>query len=345
VSEPIGIDRPSVERWIDVHVDELTGPYRWRQLSGGHSNLTYLVEGGDGTRVVVRRPPLGQLQPRAHDMHREYRIVCSLAPTDVPVARPYAYCADADVTGAHFYVMAFVDGSAAPRGADLAALIPDPAAQRAVAESFLEALAALHLLDPGDIGLGDLSRPDGYLERQLTSWYRSWTTSAEAAGLDDPRSHELHDLLRSHQPEPGPTRVIHGDYGFHNCLVVPAGRVAAVVDWEVATLGDVRADLAYVLNRWSVEGAELPGREELTMPPSFPSLAEAITIYQAMTGADLADLDYFITFNHWRSACIAHGVYTRYVRGQKPTEGVDVEGFRRSVDARLSAAMTSAASI
>jgi aminoglycoside phosphotransferase (APT) family kinase protein len=179
----------------------------------------------------------------------------------------------------------------------------------------------------------------------LTSWYRSWTTSAEAAGVDDPRTHELHDVLLARQPDPGPVRIVHGDYGFHNCLVVPEGRVAAVVDWEVATLGDARADLAFVLNRWSVDGAELPGREELTMPPSFPSIAEAIEIYRARTGTDLGHLDYFISFNHWRSACIAHGVYTRYVRGQKPADGVDVEGFRRAVEARLTAAMESAASI
>jgi aminoglycoside phosphotransferase (APT) family kinase protein len=340
-----GIERGRVDEWLAVNVDGLTPPFRWTLLAGGHSNLTYLVEGADGVRTVVRRPPLGELQPRAHDMHREFRIISGLWPTPVPVAEPLAYCADDTVTGARFYVMGYVDGRPLPRAEDLRNWLPDPDVQRRAALSFIDSLADLHLVDPDAVGLGDLGRRYDYVGRQLSSWYRSWTSSAKDADYDDPRVHELHDRLQATKPAPGPVRVVHGDYGFHNCLVAPDGVVAAIVDWEVCTLGDARSDLAFVLNRWSVEGAELAGREDITMPASFPSAEEITERYARHTGADVSELQYFITLNHWRSACIAHGVYTRYVRGQRPSTGVDVEGFRRSVGLRLDAAAEAAATL
>jgi len=345
MTEIAGIERDRVEKWLESHVDVLTAPFRWSRLAGGHSNLTYLVEGVKGVGTVVRRPPLGELQPRAHDMHREFRIVSGLWPTPVPVAEPLAFCDDERVTGAPFYVMSFVDGQPSSRGEDLRSWLPDPDTQRRAALSFIDSLAQLHLVDPDDVGLGDLARRDDYVGRQLASWYRSWTSSARDANYDDPRVHEIHDLLQEKKPPPGPTRIVHGDYGFHNCLIARDGHVAAIVDWEVCTLGDARSDVAFVLNRWSVEGAELAGREDITMPASFPSAREAIERYAQQTDADLADLDYFISLNHWRSACIAHGVYTRYVRGQKPSEGVDVEGFKRTAALRLDAAAAAAAAL
>ncbi|HKE72333.1 MAG TPA: phosphotransferase family protein [Acidimicrobiales bacterium] len=337
-----GIELERVEAWIAAHVEAVRPPLAWTRLAGGHSNLTYMVEDGRGARAVVRRPPLGELQPKAHDMQREFRIISALWPTPVPVARPHGYCGDAGVTGAPFYVMAHVDGRACASGEELTAWLPERDRQGRAAESYIDAMAELHVLDPDDIGLGDLARREDFVGRQLASWYRSWTSSAPDSG-DDPRVHELHDLLASTKPAPGPLRVVHGDLGLHNCLVARDGAVAAVLDWEVCTLGDARFDLAYLLNRWSIAGAVLPGREAITMPATFPTAEEAVARYAARTGADLSGLDYFLTLNHWRSACIAQGVYARYVRGQKPADGVDVEGFRRAVAARLEAAEAAAA--
>jgi len=338
MNEVTGIDRARADAWIGAHVEALRRPLSWTRLAGGHSNLTYLVEDENGTKAVVRRPPLGELQPKAHDVQREFRVLSALWPTPVPVAQPYACCDDTTVTGAPFYVMGHVDGRACASGAELTAWLPEPERQRHAAESYIDAMAELHLVDPDAVGLGDLARRDDFVGRQLASWYRSWTSSAADAGYDDPRVHELHDLLDRTKPDPGPLRVVHGDLGLHNCLVGRDGAVAAVLDWEVCTLGDARFDLAYLLNRWSIEGDALPGRESITMPATFPTADEAVARYAVRTGADLTGLDYFLTLNHWRSACIALGVYTRYVRGQKPADGVDVDGFRRAVAARLDAA-------
>lgn len=343
MSDTAGIEREAVARWLADHVPGLSPPLTWTRLPGGHSNLTYLVESPGGRRAVFRRPPLGELQPRAHDMHREFRIISALWPTAVPVAEPLGYCPDPDVTGAHFYVMGHVDGRACATGDELTAWLPEPDRQRRAANTYVDALAELHLLDPDEIGIGDLSKRDDFVGRQLTSWYRSWTSSAADAGYDDARVHKVHDLLQRAKPEPGPLRLVHGDLGLHNCLVGRDGVVAAVLDWEVATLGDQRFDLAYVLNRWSVEGATLPGREGITMPATFPSADEVVARYAARTGADLEGLAYFLALNHWRSACIVHGVYTRYIRGQKPPDGVDLDGFKASIGARLDAAAETAA--
>jgi aminoglycoside phosphotransferase (APT) family kinase protein len=340
-----GIEREALEAWTAANVPDLVPPLEWERLEGGHSNLTYQVQSRDGFRAVLRRPPLGPLQPRAHDMHREFRIISALWPTSVPVAQPYGYCQDPSVTGAHFYVMGLVEGRALATADDVRSWLPSGSMQRSAAYSYIDVMAALHVVDPDEVGLGDLARREDFVGRQLTSWYRSWTTSAADAGYDDPQVHEVHRLLQQHKPADGQVRIVHGDYGLHNCLVGADGRITAVLDWEVCTLGDPMFDLAYVINRWSVEGAAIPGRESLTMPSSFPSATEVITRYTSKTGNDLADLDYFIALNHWRSACIVQGVYTRYVRGQRPAEGVDLEGFRSSIGFRLEAASEAAAAL
>ena len=185
-----------------------------------------------GRELVIRRPPQGQLLPKAHDMWREYRIIDGLWPTAVPVAEPIAYCDDRAVAETHFYVMGKVEGEALYTAAAVTAWLDEPARRRA-GESFVDVLAALHALDPADVGLAELGRHDGYIARQLRTWYGSWTASIDAAGLDDPRVHELHELLSARIPEQGPARVVHGDYGPHNCLF---GRDGAVD--RGARLGD-----------------------------------------------------------------------------------------------------------
>ncbi len=342
-SDTLGYDVVQVTDWVGDHVPGLDPPFRWTRFHAGHSNLTCLLEDAGGRRAVIRRPPLGELQPRAHDMHREFRIIEALWPTGVPVAEPLAYCGDPSVTGAHFFLMGFVAGRALPSSAEIEAHLPVER-RRTTSESHADVLAALHVLDPDAAGLGDLGAREDYVGRQLRAWYRSWTTSAEAAGYDDPRVHELHAWLDAHKPPQGPARIAHGDYGLHNCLIGEDGRVAAVVDWEVCALGDPLADLAYVLNRWSGDGDVGP-RGGITMPAGFLSRQAMADRYQAATGADLSGLGYYVAFNHWKSACIVHGVYTRYRRGQKSTDDVDLSGFRAMIGTSLASAQSSVESL
>lgn len=327
VTEDVGgYDVPAVTAWMENNVQALRPPFTWSRFTTGHSNLTFELVDADGRRAVIRRPPLGELQPKAHDMSREFRIISALWPTPVPVAEPYAFCADTGVTGAPFYVMGFVAGRALPTPQDMETI---PVELRpVVSRSHVDVLGELHLLDPDEIGLGTLGAKEDYLGRQLRAWYRSWTTSAEDAGYDDPRVHELHTFLDERKPAQGPARVAHGDYGLHNCMVGADGSISAVLDWEVATLGDPLADLAYLINRWKAATAApaLAGY----LPPE-----EMIELYRARTGADVSDLDYYLAFNHWKTACIIHGVYTRYVRGQKSSHGVDLEAMRESIGTLL----------
>jgi aminoglycoside phosphotransferase (APT) family kinase protein len=324
--DPLGYDVARVEEWLATNAPDLAPPLEWSRLEGGHSNLTCLIVDARGQRAVIRRPPLGELQPRAHDMAREFRVISALWPTPVPVARPVAVCLDPDVSGAVFYVMGHIAGRSGATD-----WLDTPDRRATVSGSFIEALASLHLVDVDEIGIGDLARREHYVARQLTSWYRSWTSNAEATGDDDPRVHELYAWLGDHAPDEGAPRLVHGDYGFHNLIVGDDARVAAVVDWEVCTLGPALSDLAFVLNRWASDPAS-------PLPDGFWSSARIVARYQELTGADLGELPYYRAFNAWRSACIQQGVYTRYARGQKAADGLDIGTFRRGFEGRLALA-------
>ena len=335
---PAGYDVPAVEAWMRGHVPALAPPFRWTRLPGGHSNLTYLIEDTAGRRAVIRRPPLGELLPKAHDMAREWALISALGPTPVPVPAALGFCDDVSVTGARFYVMGFVDGHPLYNAEDTERYAPQPL-RETLAHSFIDVLADLHGVDPAAVGLQDLGRPENYVGRQLSAWYRSWTASAGPAQYDDPRTHRLHDALAERIPDQGPARVVHGDYGLHNCLVGKDGRIAAVVDWEISTLGDPLADLAYALNQWpDPSDPEPPAATAATSPPGFPPRTALARRYAERTGRDLSRLDYYVAFNRWKSACIVHGVYARYMEGKKGTEGVDLEGLRASIGRALSLA-------
>ena len=171
-------------------------------MPGGHSNLTYALRDQAGREMVVRRPPMGQLLPKAHDMWREYRIIDALWSTPVPVAEPIAYCDDRAVAETHFYVMGMADGKALYTGAAVEAWLDEPARAHA-GEAFIDVLAALHTVDVEAVGLGDLGRPDSYVARQLRTWHTAWTAQVPHAGHDDPRVHELHELLSASDPRAG----------------------------------------------------------------------------------------------------------------------------------------------
>ena len=331
VSEIEGYDVPAVEAWIAENCEGLTPPFEWLRLEGGHSNLTYSITDPKGTRAVVRRPPMGELLPKAHDMNREFTIISGLGQTDVPVPIAYGYCESPDVTGAHFYVMSQVDGRALFEQADVTGyLTADNAAN--VGMSFMDVLASLHSVDPDEVGLGDLGKKEDYVGRQIRTWYRSWTASIEGAEYDDPVLHELRDMLEGRIPEQGPARVVHGDYGLHNSLVSPEGEIAAVLDWEISTLGDPLADFAYALNGWIEPGDDLVNREDApTLAPGFATRAQLIDRYADRTNANLDHLPYYVCYNHFKTACIIHGVYARYMQGQKSSEGVDLDYYRSRI--------------
>ena len=342
-ASPAGYDTARVEAWIGEHVAALRPPLRWRRLEGGHSNLTYLIEDAGGKIAVIRRPPLGELLPKAHDMHREFSVISALAPTAVPVPHPLGFCADLDVTGAQFYVMEYIEGHPLYNGADTRAYVPEPS-RTALAHDFIDVLAALHDVDPDAVGLGELGKRENYVGRQVSTWYRSWLASAGPARYDDPRAHAIHDFLLAHAPEQGPARVVHGDYSLHNCLVRDGGTIAAVLDWEICTLGDPLADLAYALNPWP-ESGERVRTDAATSVAGFPPRSELARRYADRTGRDLSGLDYYVAFNRWKSAAIVHGVYARYMEGKKSTEGVHLDELRQSIDYSLDLAEQAVARI
>ncbi len=339
-----GFDTGVIGGWLEAE-HGVRGPIAWELLPGGHSNLTYLLTDATDRELVIRRPPMGQLLPKAHDMWREYRIIDGLWVTAVPVAEPVAYVDDRALCDVHFYVMGKVEGRALYTGAEVAEWL-DETARRRAGESFIDTLAALHSVDPSGVNLADLGRPDGYVARQLKTWYGSWTASVDDAGMDDERTHQLHGVLAANIPDQGPGRVVHGDFGPHNCLFSSDGSLTAVLDWEIATLGDPLADLAYSINAWTEPGDRIAdGVDAPTVLPGFPSRTELLDRYAAATGADLSAISYYRAFNWFKTACIIHGVYARYCAGKKSTEGVDMDLLRTRIGLALDNAAAMAADL
>jgi aminoglycoside phosphotransferase (APT) family kinase protein len=308
---PQGIDAPGVTDWFADHAPEVEPPLSFTLIAGGRSNLTYRVTDAGGRAWVLRRPPLGQVLATAHDMGREHRILEALAPTDVPVAPVVGLCTDVAVTGAPFYVMDFVDGLVA-RDAEAAVALALPARTRA-GEQIADVLARIHAVDPDAVGLGDLGRQEGYIARQLKRWYGQWQQSKTR---DLPVVDEVHAALAARIPEQGPAAIVHGDYRLDNCLLRPDGTIAAVLDWELCTLGDPLADVGLLLVYWAEPGDRQPALiEAATTLDGFPSRAELIARYARESGRDVSHVEYYVAFGYWKLACILEGVYARYKGG------------------------------
>jgi aminoglycoside phosphotransferase (APT) family kinase protein len=313
------------------NVPALTPPFIWTRLEGGHSNLTYRIDDAGGKSAVIRRPPQGILLPKAHDMSREWSLISALGPTPVPVPEAFGFCEDTEVTGAWFYIMGLVDARPLYTAEDTRVWVPEER-RKTLAYSFFDVLAELHSLDPDEIGLGELGKKENYVGRQLKTWYRSWNASMEAAQLDDPRAHDLQQYFLENIPEQGMARVVHGDYGLHNVLVGADSILSAVVDWEISTLGDPLADLAYALIPWPQPGDDIPANPEAgTGAGGFPTRDELARRYADRTGRDLSMLDYYVGFNHWKTAAIVHGVYARYLEGKKDSADVDLDLMRAGI--------------
>src|SRR5262245_19598285 len=228
---PRGIDAANVTRWFTEHAAEVAPPLQFELIAGGRSNLTFRVTDTAGHAWVLRRPPLGQVLATAHDMGREHRVISALAPTDVPVAPTIGLCTDDDVNGAPFYVMGFVDGLIA-RNAEASRRLSAEARAQA-GRQLAEVLARIHAADLNAVGLADLGRHEGYIQRQLKRWYSQWESSKTR---ELPVVDEVHDALAARIPEQGPATIVHGDYRLDNCILGPDGTIRAVLDWELCTL-------------------------------------------------------------------------------------------------------------
>jgi aminoglycoside phosphotransferase (APT) family kinase protein len=331
-----GIDQNGVTAWYRANLAPTEPPLRFERLPGGHSNLTYRVTDGAGRVTVLRRPPLGELLPSAHDMSREHRAISALGPTPVPVPPALGFCDDRSVTGAPFYVMGYVEGRVLHTEEDAVDALGEPQRRRA-GESLAEVAAALHAVDVDAVGLSNLGKPDAYVARQMKRWYGQYQASRGATALID----RLHDDLAARVPAQQRVSMVHGDYRLGNCITAATGDVAAVLDWEICTLGDPLADVGYLLATWSEPGdtfttiSTSPSRA-----PGFPSRAEMLANYAARSDLDTSGMPYYLAFSYWKLACINQGVWARYDAGQKSSEGVDVDAIRDSVDrlAELSAA-------
>jgi aminoglycoside phosphotransferase (APT) family kinase protein len=324
-----GIDVKRVDPWLAEHVPDAVAPFSYRRIPGGRSNMTYEVADARGRRLVLRRPPLGNVLQSAHDMAREHRIILALHATPLPVAAPLAFCADLSVNDAPFYVMEFVEGPVLRTEAEARSAF-DEARRGAVGRSLVDTLAALHALDPGAVGLGDLGRPDGYAERQLRRWYAQFQSSKER---DVPVIDEVHRRLTRHVPPQRRTTIVHGDYRLDNCILASDGSVRAVLDWELCTLGDPLADLGLLLVYW-VDGGEDPSAVltgTATAAPGFPRRAEVAERYAERSGADLADLDFFVALGYWKLACVFEGIRARYGAGAMGDDGFSIEASARQV--------------
>lgn len=329
-----GIDAASVTAWFAQHVPAARAPLSFELIAGGHSNLTYSVTDATGARWVLRRPPLGQVLATAHDMGREHRIISALGPTDVPVPPTAGFCDDVSVNGAPFYVMDFVDGRVIRSHADAEAL--EPAQRSEAGRSIVEVLAAIHAVDVDAVGLGDLGRKEDYVARQLKRWYTQFQGSEEQVpgGLGLPEVHSVHDHLSRSIPPQGPATIVHGDYRLDNCMLGTDGSIAAVLDWEICTLGDPLADVGLLWVYWADpdEDAVMP-QASPTALDGFPRKAELMERYAEASGRDLSELQFYVAFGYWKLTCIIAGVYARYAGGAMGSVGEDtVAGFRGMLD-------------
>jgi aminoglycoside phosphotransferase (APT) family kinase protein len=335
VDDPVkALDEPRVAAWLTEQVPELEPPLRFTRVGEGQSSLTFRVDDADGTSVVLRRPPLGEILAKAHDMAREHRILSALGSTRVPVPRTLALCEDLDVTGAPFYVMEHADGIVLTRVADGELLPPEARAEagRAIAST----LAELHAVDVDSIGLGDFRRSESLAGRQVRRWTRQWEASKTR---ELPEIDEVAEHLATRMPEERETVVVHGDYHLLNFVLGGDGGVRAVLDWELCTVGDPLADVGQMVVYWSELGAparqpEGLFREPVAELPGFPSAEELARGYAAAAGRDLAELDYWVAFAYWKIAIIVEGVYRRWLND--PGNGADAGTLRPAV-ARLAA--------
>lgn len=298
---------PSVNRMLPMHV---------AQFPGGHSNLTYLIRFGD-TEMVVRRPPLGPVPPRAHDVAREFRWLESLHPVFPLAPRPFLLCEDADVVGSVFYAMERRHGLVIRRE-EPSTFAAHPERRRTVSAQLIDALAALHELDIRSLPLAGLGKPSGFVERQIRGWTDRWhgARTTELAEMD-----ELASWLIGHAPgDPPRPAVVHGDFKLDNVLLdtLTASRIVAVFDWEMSALGDPLVDLGILLAYWvpTAPPDQADALTTVTDRPGWFSREELIEQYARRSGHDVSGIRFFEIFALFKIAVVIQQIFARYARGQ-----------------------------
>jgi aminoglycoside phosphotransferase (APT) family kinase protein len=304
-----------LEAYLREHLPLLSGPLVALQFAHGHSNLTYLLRVGS-TELVLRRPPFGNQVKTAHDMGREYRVLSGLAPLYAAAPRPELYCGDESVLGAPFYVMQRRHGVILRK--DLPAdLVLSPPSARRLGLTFIDNLACLHSLDYKAAGLGELGKPEGYVARQVSGWIKRYT---EAKTGDLPALDKLGRWLADNLPSDAGPALIHNDYKYDNLLLYPGDltRIVAVLDWEMATVGDPLMDLGTTLGYW-VEATDPEALRRVATGPTYlpGSLTrqELIERYQEKTGRRPANVLFYYCYGLFKIAGIIQQIYARYVRG------------------------------
>jgi len=314
-----GLDLGRFAAWFDVACPgEIGGPLHGRLIAGGRSNLTYEIT--DGARTwVVRRPPLGHVLATAHDMGREYQVITALRDTPVPVPLTYALCTDSEVLGAPFYVMSRVNGIPYRTADQITSL--GPVRTRAIADRMIDTLALLHAVVPAKVGLAEFGRPEGFLARQVRRWKKQLDASRSRSvnGID-----ELHALLAADPPDGSDPAIVHGDYRLDNLLVGPDDKIAAVVDWEMATLGDPLTDVGLLIVYQRMD--RLGEGPMASSAPGYPTEAEVLGRYADRSGRNLSDLGFYIGLASFKLAVVLEGIHFRYVHGQTVGDGFEQIG-------------------
>jgi aminoglycoside phosphotransferase (APT) family kinase protein len=316
---PEGVDLERLRPWFAAHVPDASGaPLGADLIAGGRSNLTYVIN--DGAHAwVLRRPPLGHVVETAHDMHREYRVLSALHGTDVPVPEVFAFGDDDSLIGSPFYVMERVDGRILRTKDEMAVL--NPAEARACSEQLVDVLAALHTVDATGVGLADFGRPDGFLARNVARWGKQWQANKtrELPALD-----ELSRRLDRAVPTSGPPAIVHGDYRLDNTMLAldDPGRIVAVLDWEMSTLGDPLTDLGLFLVYWGGgEQLSVLSAQGVADIPGFLTRDEVIARYTARSGRSIEHLDFYVIFAMYKLAIIVEGIHARFLMGKTLGDG------------------------
>ncbi|MBY5163006.1 phosphotransferase family protein [Salsipaludibacter albus] len=332
---PDGVDLDAVAAWLSTRV-AVHGDLDVTTITGGRSNLTYRVTDRDGCRWVLRRPPLNSVLRSAHDVGREHRVMAALAGSPVPVPPLVGHEPEPGVLDAPFYVMDFVDGHVVRDPADADVL--DDRARRRAGHELVDVLVALHDVDPDRVGLGDLGPRADYLARQLRRWRGQYD---RGASREVPAIPALHERLVAAVPTQQADRIVHGDYRLDNVLLDDDGSIAAVLDWELCTLGDPLADLGLLVVYWDPfgSGEGLPMIPAAAAVPGMPDVDEVVARYATRSDLDLSDLPTYVVFGCWKLAVILEGVLARSKAGAYgPPDQDTITHFEHLVEALLDAA-------
>lgn len=334
-------DEEKLRAWLGTQDPALGRPFTVQQFRGGHANLTYLLR-YDDRELVLRRPPLGPVAPKSHDMAREFRALAALAPVYQPSPRPVLLCEDPSVIGAVFFLMERKHGVVV-RATWPEELGDDPALRRRMCEELVDALADLHLVDVTRPDIARLGKPEGFVERQVKGWYDRWQ---RAKTRDIPVMDELCTFLAERIPTPVGVSVLHNDWKLDNAMfdANDPGKLVAVFDWDMTTLGDPLIDLGTLLGYWAEagEGARGTGGNVTTLPGML-TRDEIAQRYAKRTGFDVSTAPFYEAFGLFKTAVVIEQIYVRYVRGQTKDERFAALGpavpmladFAQQVAARL----------